>query len=517
MTSDNLHGMLRFWARRWPDRLAVRCVGTDLSWGELDRRSDSVAAGLAARGIGKGDRVGILMHNRVEFVETLFGILKAGAIVTLLNIRFTPREMLHPIADAAIRLVVTEAALAPRLSEALAKTPSLQVISTDPYDDWPLFETLRHAQGAAPDVPDVPDVEVGSDDVALVCYTSGTTGFPKGAMLTHGNLRESSFACAIPSGRTFEDRVLVSLPLAYTWGTCQYLREGLALGATTVIIEPTSDPERMIDVLERERIAVWSAVVVLFEKIAQSPRFHTADFSALREAVTGAASVSLLQAWQSIGVSVTQAYGLTETGGHATLLFQEDAIRKQGSSGRAIMNMDVRVVDEQGAPLPPGEPGEILVRGTGVMKGYINNPQETGKAIRNGWLYTGDTGILDQEGFLHVVDRTKDMLKSGGLNVYPAELERVLAGVAGLEEFAVIGVPDSRWGEVPMIVTHSRRMLDLADLKQRCLEELADYKRPHYVLDHGQPLPRTVSGKILKRDLRLTYASAPDHAVRLKR
>ncbi|MGE4429922.1 MAG: class I adenylate-forming enzyme family protein [Sphingobium sp.] len=510
MTSVNLHGMLRFWARRWPDRLAVRCVGTDLTWGELDRRSDRIAGGLAARGIGKGDRVGILMHNRIEFVEAMFGILKAGAVVTLLNIRLTAREMAYPIADAAVRLVITEPALAPRLSEALANTPSLLAVSTDPYEDWPLFATLRDAEGA------VPDIDVGSDDVALVCYTSGTTGFPKGAMLTHGNLRESSYACAIPSGRTFDDRVLVSLPLAYTWGSCQYLREGLALGATTIIIEPTSDPERMIDILEQERIAVWSAVVVLFEKIAQSPRFGTADFSALREAVTGAASVNLLQAWQSIGVNVTQAYGLTETGGHATLLFQEDVIRKQGTAGRAIMNMDVRVVDERGVPLPPGEAGEIVVRGPGVMKGYINNAEETAKAIRNGWLHTGDTGILDEEGFLRVVDRTKDMLKSGGLNVYPAELERVLAGIAGLEEFAVIGVPDSRWGEVPMIVAHSARSLDLAGLKQRCAEELADYKRPHYVLDHGEPLPRTVSGKILKRDLRLAYACAPGHAVRLK-
>ena len=510
MSSVNLHGILRFWARRWPDRLAVRCVGTDVSWGELDRRSDRVAAGLAACGIGKGDRIGILLHNRIEFLETMLGALKLGAAVTLLNIRFTPREMLYPITDAAIRLVVTEPRLAPGLSAAIAEVPGLQIISTDAYQDWPTFDTLRLC--TAP----VPEVDVGPDDVALVCYTSGTTGFPKGAMLTHGNLREASLACAIPSGLGFDDRILVSLPLAYTWGSCQYLREGLAMGATTIIIEPTADPDRMIDVLEQERITVWSAVVVLFEKIAQSQRFHTADFSALREAVTGAASAHLLETWQSIGVSVTQAYGLTETGGHATLLFQEDAERKLGSSGRAIMNMDLRIVDETGTMLPPGTPGEILLRGPGVMKGYINNPEETAKAIRDGWLWTGDTGTVDAEGFLRVVDRTKDMLKSGGLNVYPAELERVLAGVPGLEEFAVIGVSDSRWGEVPMIVTHAARTLDLALLRERCTLELADYKRPHYVVDHGAPLPRTVSGKILKRDLRIAYSAAPDHAVRLK-
>ncbi|MBA2933736.1 AMP-binding protein [Sphingomonas sp. CGMCC 1.13654] len=505
-----LHEILRFWAKRWPDRLAVRCTGTDISWGELDRLSDRVAAGLAGRDVAKGDRIGILMRNRPEFLYTMLGAMKAGAAVTLLNIRFTPREMLHPIRDAGIRLIVTEPRLAPALSAAVVEVAGLDVISTEPFDDWPTFDVLGDS-----DAP-VPDVAVGADDVALVCYTSGTTGFPKGAMLTHGNLRESGIACAVPSGLTFEDRILVSLPLAYTWGSCQYLREGLAMGATTVVIEPTSDPDRMIDVLERERISVWSAVVVLFEKIAQSPRFRTADFSALREAVTGAASAHLLQTWQSIGVRVTQAYGLTETGGHATLLFQEDAIRKLGSSGRAIMGMELRIADDRGAALPAGEAGEILLRGPGVMKGYINDPAETAKAIQDGWLRTGDTGVVDEEGFLRVVDRTKDMLKSGGLNVYPAELERVLAGVPGLEEFAVIGIGDTRWGEVPMIVAHGARALDLAGLRLRCTEELADYKRPHYVVEHGKPLPRTVSGKILKRDLRAVYAAVPEGAIRLK-
>jgi fatty-acyl-CoA synthase len=505
-----LHGVLRFWAQRWPDRLAVRCVGKDVSWGELDRVTDRIAAGLAARGVRRGDRIGVLMHNRIEFVETMLGAFKAGAAVTLLNIRFTAREMLHPITDAAIRIVVTEPRLAPALALAVAEQPELQVITTEPYESWPTFDALRSC--AAP----APQVAVGPEDVALICYTSGTTGFPKGAMLTHGGLRESSLGCAIPTGMTFDDRVLVSLPLAYTWGSCQYLREGLAIGATTIIIEPTSDPGELIDVLERERITAWSAVVVLFERIAQSSRFHSADFSHLREAVTGAASIDLLRTWQQAGVTLTQAYGLTETGGHATLLFREDAERKLGSSGRAIMNMELRVADEGGEALPAGQAGEILLRGPGIMKGYINNPQETAKTMCGDWLRTGDTGVLDEEGFLWVVDRTKDMLKSGGLNVYPAELERVLAGVPGLEEFAVIGVSDSRWGEVPMIVAHAAQALDLALLKQRCREELADYKRPHYLVEHGEPLPRTVSGKILKRDLRALYAAAPDHALRLK-
>ncbi|MEX1147287.1 MAG: AMP-binding protein, partial [Sphingomonadales bacterium] len=331
----------------------------------------------------------------------------------------------------------------------------------------------------------------------------------------HGAIRNGGIGNVIALGINFNDRLLVSLPLGYTWGTCQYLREALIPGATT-IVETSFDTDRLIDVLEDEKISVWAPVVVLFERIADSPRFRDADFSNLRHVTTGRASLHLLKTWLAKGVRITQSYGLTETGGHATILYVEDAEGRMGSSGRAMMGCEVRIVDEDGRDLPSGEAGEVLIRGAVVMKGYLNKPEETARTMKNGWLWTGDIGVLDADGFLTIVDRSKDMLRSGGLNVYPAELERVLAGVDGLEEFTVIGVNDERWGETPMIVANGTKPLDVTGLKARAVAELADFKRPRYYVDYGKPLPRTVSGKVLKRELRLEFETVPDHAISLK-
>lgn len=511
MSSVNLYQALQFWATRWPDRLAIDCVGHELSWGELLARSESVAAGFASVGVKRGDRIGILMRNRVEFLEVLFAAFRLGAAATLLNIRFTPSEMLYPIEDAGLSLVVADNELLPTLVDAVARHPELKVYAADEGSSFPPLALLRQ------DAAGLGECDVTADDIALICYTSGTTGFPKGAMLSHGNIRESALACAVSSGLTYQDRILVSLPMAYTWGACQVLREGILTGATTYIVNPTGDPEALIDILVGKRITAWSAVVLLFERIPESPRFREVDFSHLRHVVTGAASRHLLNLWSSVGVPIRQAYGLTETAGHATLLFHDDPDHAQDSSGRALLNTELRIIDDEGNFLAPGQPGEIIVRGPMVMKGYVNKPEETARTMIHGnWLRTGDTGILDAHGFLRVVDRSKDMLKSGGLNVYPAELERIIAGVPGLEEFAIIGVPSERWGEVPMIVANGTQKLDLAALKSRCRLELADYKRPHYFVAYGKPLPRTMSGKVLKRDLREEYRVPPGDAVFLK-
>jgi fatty-acyl-CoA synthase len=505
----NLQSHLRFWATRWPQRLAIECAGRTITWGALDAGSDQIAAGLMRAGVGAGDRVGILMRNRIEFAEVLFGVLKAGAAVTLLNIRFTAKELAYPVVDSGLEVIITEPVFANVLEECLRRVPGLAVFMSEALEGWATLDSLRIGTAAAPDVP------VSDDDVALVSYTSGTTGFPKGAMLTHGNLREAGLAVSVPMGVTYEDRLLVSLPLAYTWGTCVYLQEGLLTGATT-FVDTTFTADSLIELFERARITLWSTVPRLLELVADHPRFRTADLSSLRHVSTGNASLHLLESWQDVGVPITQGYGLTESTGHATLLFAEDARRKIGSSGRPLMPVRLRIVDGNGAALPAGEPGEIRVKGPTIMRGYLNKPEETAEALVDGWLKTGDVGVLDEEGYLSVIDRHKDMLRSGGLNVYPAEIERVLAGVSGLEDFAVIGVDDERWGEVPMIVAHGSRPLDLEGLKRRLGEELADYKRPRYLMDYGRPLPRTVSGKILKRELRLEFRAAPARARSLK-
>lgn len=510
MNHLTLYRSLQFWANRWPDRLAVKSDNRTATWRQLETASTAIAAGLADLGVREGDAVGILMHNSLDFVESLLAVLRLGARVTLLNIRFTQSELVYPVMDSALRAVITQQELVGLLAEARQAVPHLRVV-------------LREGEGADGSLADlrakhghVDAADVDENATALICYSSGTTGFPKGVMLSHRNVREGALATAIPCGITSHDRVLISAPLAYTWGISQYLRESLIPGATATIVDPALGADQLMDLLLADGITMWSAVPVFFEQIAANPRFAEADFSRLRHAVTGGASLHLLQQWQDKGVLLTQAFGMTETGGgHVTMLFGDEAKTRLGWAGRALLGVDLAIADDDGAMLPAGQEGEILVRGAMVMQGYLNNPGETRAARWGDWLRTGDVGVLDDEGYLKVTGRKKDMIRSGGLNVYPAEIERVLAGISGMSEFAVIGVPDDRWGEVPMIVTNDSRDPDLDALWQRCLADLAGYKRPRYLFRYGRPLPRTFSGKIMKFALQEEFRHLPEGAIPL--
>ena len=508
---DNLIQNLLFWARTTPGKTAIDVDGARLSYAELDRRSDEMAAGLAALGIGKGDRVGILMRNRVEFAEAMYAIMKAGAAIVLLNIRYTPAEIRHPITDAGLTAILTESALLPLVADAPAYAPGLRLFSADPADGAAPLEELRR-KGAAR-----PDIDIDGADIALVSYTSGTTGVPKGAMLSHGAIYAAGAARACFVGHSFRERMLLPMPLAYTAGAVFFMRDGVNAGCTTWFLrQPTG--EAMLGLIERERITSVQGVTVLFEAMLQSPRFASTDLSSLTHALTGGAMVTrhLLEAWQARGVQLVQGYGQTESAGsHIAILAGEDAKRKMGFCGRPMPNLDLRIVDGEGNALPPGTPGEIWVRGSSIMTGYLNRPEETAAALAGGWLHTGDIGLLDAEGYLKILDRTKDMLISGGLNVYPAEIEKVLGDVPGLEEFCIIGVPDPRWGEVPMIVASGSAPVDMDRLLLRCRQELADYKRPRYLVRHADPMPRTLSGKITKGVLRALYCEVPEDAVLL--
>lgn len=508
---ENMNETVRYWAKRFPERVAIRNGDREISWEGLNKGSDSIAAGLYEHGLRQGDRIGVLLHNRIEFIEVMLGAWKIGVAVTLLNIRFTRREMLYPVADAGLSVIVTESDLSDKLGMVKNTVPGLKVFLADSELG---VEGLGALRG---NYKDLPEINVKPNDIALICYTSGTTGHSKGAMVSHANLLASSVARVVPCGISFADKLMVSLPLAYTGGLCNYIRDGLFPGATTVLVS-TFDTDELISVIERERINTWTAVPVLLERIIQHPRFSETDFSSLKNLVVGGASVSpfLLKSWRDIGVSITQGYGLTEvSGGFATLLFSNEAESKLGSVGRAVMFNDVCIMDCDGNMAPCGEVGEICVAGPIVMSGYLGKPEETA-AVRNGkWLLTGDTGMMDEEGFLTIIDRSKDMLISGGLNVYPAELERELADVLGTVEFTVIGVPDEHWGEVPMIVSHGGA-IDVECLVSHCIERLADYKRPKFLLELDEPLPRTYSSKVLKRELRDRFKSVPDNAVMLK-
>jgi fatty-acyl-CoA synthase len=512
--AGHLSELVRFWGRRFSDRLALRFPDRDVTWGELDRAADELAAGLRAEfDVGPGVMVGVLMSNRWEFVETMVAVFRAGGTVALLNTRMTPSELAYPVADSGATVVVTEAALAGLLAEVADQPDAPRMVSCDPVVEAAPLDGIRRPGER------VPEREADPEEIALLAYTSGTTGVPKGAMLSHRSLVANAQARAIADGLTWRDKVLCLMPLAFTGGCSTFLREVICTGATGVM-ESTFDPPRVLQLLTDERITACSAVPVMWERVLELPEFASADLSALRAGVAGGATmpIEVIKAWQGLGVGMRQGYGQTEfAGGYATFLYEDEAVDRIGSVGRPLLGTRVRVVDDADRDVPLGAPGQILLRGPSVMTGYWNKPAETAEALAGGWLHTGDIGVLDAEGYLRLVDRVRDVLISGGFNVYPAELEKVLAGLPGLEECAVIGVPDPRWGEVPMVVVPDLGGVDVESLSAIVRERLADYRQPRWLAAHGGPLPRTLGGKILKRELRGSYPEVPAGAVDLKR
>ena len=511
--NGHLSDILRFWGKRFADRIALVFPGVEVGWREYDTNVDEIAAGLFHDGVRRGDVVGILMSNRPEFLYTALAVFRVGATLELLNYRFTPYEMLHPISDAGTKYVVTESSYIGILDEAAKTFPEMQIVSVDAVDGVRTIEDIRRP-GEAP-----PARQTDPDEIALLTYTSGTTGVPKGAMLSHRAILANGIPRAMVDGISWRDRVLVCIPLAFTGGTGTYLRESLLTGATAVI-QPVIDAKPLVEALETERINICTSVPVVWERALSLPELATTDLSALRSATGAGATmpVHVIQAYQALGVGMRQGWGQTECGGgFATILYDDEAERRLGSVGRPIMFHDVRIVDDTGSELPAGEAGEILVRGPSLMSGYWNQPEATAATLVDGWLHTGDIGCVDEDGYVWMLDRAKDMLVSGGLNVYPAEIEAVIAGLPGLEECAVIGVPDSTWGEVPMLVVPSVERVDIASLGEVIRTRLADYRRPKWLVGAGAPLPRTMSGKVLKREIRKLYAEVPDSALKLKK
>jgi fatty-acyl-CoA synthase len=494
---------VEYWGRWQPDRVVIRFGSRDLTWGQLNDRSRSLAAGLAASGVGHGDRVGLLMSNRPEFVEVVVACARLGAIVAPFNLRFTAPELAFVVGNADCKAVITEAVLRPGLTEAQANSPDLIVVDAD--------DGSLAALTATEDAP--PDIAVDVDDPFFICFTSGTTGDPKGAVLTHKSWSYASMTRSLQGGINREDRILLPFPLAFTGGLALSM-VALWSGAT-LVLEPAFEPGRALELIEGQRISVFMAVPTLFEQMAQHPQFGATDISSLRCVSSGGATVPvpLMQIYLDRGISMTQAYSLTEVSASGITLPYEQAMERVGSCGVPAMHSQARIVDEQGDEVPPGTVGEIAMKGPEVMAGYWRNPEATAATLRDGWCHTGDLGTMDEGGFFYVVDRAKDMLISGGLNVYPAEIERQLSGMDGILELAVIGVPDAQWGETPAVVavTDGSEVTG-ADVMERCVGFLADFKLPRYLVLRQEPLPRNMSGKVLKAQLRAEYANLPSES-----
>lgn len=486
----------RYWAANRPDDVGLRFEGRSDTWREIDRRTDELATGLAALGVGTGDRVALLMTNRPEWCEVAMAVLKLDAVVVPMNVRFTASEIAYVAADADCAVVVSEQAFA----SVLGGLDDRRVVLAEDLD-------AHRIDGGSPASSRTADGASGGDAAAFICYTSGTTGDPKGAVLTHASWNAGSQGWAQAMAFGPGDRVLLPFPLAFTGGLAVWLFTYWAGGC--VVLEREFDPARALELIESERITGLLAVPVIFQSMIDHPAWDDTDLSSWRVASSGGAAVpeSLIRAVQARDIPMAQGYSLTEASAAGTVLLPKDALRKLGSAGLPVMHGRVRIGGDDDRPLPPGDVGEILIAGPQNMAGYWGQPEASAEALRNGWLHTGDLGRLDQEGYLYVVDRKKDMLISGGLNVYPAEIERLLAGLPGVTELAVIGVPDDRWGETPAVIAvGDPAVVDGPAVLGACEGTLADFKVPRYLVVRDQPLPRNMSGKVLKRDLQVDYA-----------
>jgi fatty-acyl-CoA synthase len=491
-----------------PDATALRFLGQTTTWGELDRRVTALAGALSRRGVGFGDRVLILMLNRTEFIESFLAANKLGAIAVPVNFRMTPPEIAFLVSDCQARVMITEAVLAEVATAVRGLDPSLQTViaaggSTD--DELIGYDDLIAEPGDAPQPVDIPD-----DSPALIMYTSGTTGRPKGAVLTHTNLAGQAMTNLFTIAADINDDVgFIGVPLFHIAGIGNTITP-LQLGLPTVIYPLGAfDPAHLLDVLEAEKVtsmflvpAQWQAVVA--EQRANPRKLH------LRALSWGAAPASdtLLRdiAETFPGTQIYAAFGQTEMSPVTCMLLAQDAIRKLGSVGKVIPTVAARVVDEDMKDVPVGEVGEIVYRAPTLMAGYWNNPKATAEAFAGGWFHSGDLVRQDEEGYVWVVDRKKDMIISGGENIYCAEVENALAGHPAIVEVAVIGRPDPKWGEVPVAVAAVHTDLDLGDLDEFLTERLARYKHPK-ALEIVDALPRNPAGKVLKTELRARFGA----------
>jgi fatty-acyl-CoA synthase len=498
-----LADIVRYWARWQPDAFALTFEGARTSWSTLSERTDALAAGLAAQHVGHGDRIGLLLLNRPELIEVCIAAWKLGAVPVPMNVRYTALEVAYVVENADCTVVVGELALADGLRDVATRQPVLWADDLDAHYRFDLSP---------------PPTTVEPSDTATICYTSGTTGDPKGAILTHRGWNATGQAWAQSMAFGQHDVMLLPFPLAFTGGFAVW--QMAYWSGAHLVLERTFVPDRSIELLASERVTGFLAVPAIFQALADHPRWHEVDLSAWRVACSGGAVVppAILATVQQRGIPMLQSYTLTESTASGTVLPARDALNKLGSAGLPMIHGSVRIASDDGTPAATGDVDEIQLRGPHVMAGYWNNPEATHDAILpGGWLRTGDLGRLDRDGYLYVVDRAKDMLITGGLNVYPAEIERVLTGMPGLVEVAVIGVADDRWGETPAVIAVGSADAVTADaILAACAGRLADFKLPRYLVVRDEPLPRNMSGKVLKRQLRVEYEHLPTSGTQIR-
>jgi fatty-acyl-CoA synthase len=463
-----------------------------LSFTELNAEACRAANALSARGVRAGDRVAALMRNGLDYVALYYGAAKIGAILCAINWRLAAQEVDYILGDSEPKLLVHDGEFAPTIATLGRRALSVYAAESG----W------REQLEAAP--VQESSTSAGGDDPLVLVYTSGTTGRPKGAVLTHDQMYWASATMAASHDYKQGDVNLVPTPLFHVGGL-SFATLFVHMGAT-LALPRAWEAGAILALIARERINHFFAVPAMLRSLVEHPDFGAADLSSLRWILCGGAPVppDLIAAAGRRGIPVQQTYGATETAGPATLVDLAHVAAKAGSAGLPYFHTELRVVNGQGAELPSGEIGEVQVRAPHVFAGYWRNPEASRAAFAGEWLKTGDLGRRDAEGYLYLVDRAKDVIITGGENVYPAELEAVLREHPGIADVAVVGAPDREWGEIPCAVVVARpdEAVTLDSLRAFCEGRLARYKQPRRLVNRAEPLPRNASGKVLKHELR---------------
>lgn len=501
--------------RRMPNREAL--VETDsgrrFTYSELNTRTNKFANGLTQLGVKAGDRIGILLMNCSEFVESFFATAKIGATLVPLNWRLTPDELEFILKDSGTTTLIFGPEFSEQVAEIKARGSKTDLIryiqlggTTAEFAED--FETLTAAQTTGE-----PEINGSDDDLLFIMYTSGTTGLPKGVMHSHRTVFAAITNMSATNETAANERTLLSLPMFHVGALAPAFQS--IYTAAGLVITRSFDPVKSWEIIRDEKITSTLLVPAMLQamKAVFDPAIH--DASSMRSMVSGAAPVpiSMIQDFAKMGISINQVYGMTETCGPGCLILGEDAAARPGSTGKGYFYTDVRITAPDGSECPPGVSGEVCMRAPNIMVGYWNRPEATAEAIKDGWLHSGDVGVADEDGFVTIVERLKDMLISGGENVYPAEIENVLLSHPGVADAAVIGIPSKKWGESAMavIVKTPEAEVSEVELIKLTQEKLASFKSIKHV-EFTHVIPRNPSGKILKRSLRESYAdiSAPE-------
>ncbi len=499
----NWFGVLAHYATRTPEQAITVFEGETTTYGTMARRATELAGGLADRGIGAGDVVALLSYNCPEFLETIFAANYLGAIAMPINWRLAAPEVRFILDHSGAGALVCDeplVELADEATQGIGTTLVRACIADRAGRGWTTLSDLRATPGTAT------RVAVGADDVHRLMYTSGTTGRPKGVMLTHANLAWKNAAHMAEFGFTRSELGLACGPL-YHVGALDLTTTSLIAAGATTIIHRSFDAATVVDELERSGVTtVWLAPAMV-NAIMALPDIDHRDLSSVRVVVNGGEKmpVPLIERLQRTFPSAwfADAYGLTETVSGDTFLDRDSMVTKLGSVGRPCLYLELDIWDQRGTPLPAGQRGEIVMRGPKVFKGYWRDPDATADAFAGGWFHTGDVGVRDEDGYLFIVDRFKDMIVSGGENIASSEIERVLYEHDAVLEVAVVGRPDDRWGEVPIafVVLRPDTTVTPESLLDHCRSQLARFKVPRAVT-FVDALPRNPSGKVLKRELR---------------